>query len=650
MVLEMAPRRGLASYPSPDKWDDWVEYESTAWPHRVERRYMLVPTTCFNCEAACGLLAYIDKETLQIRKLEGNPTHPASRGRNCAKGPATINQVNDPERILYPMRRVGPRGGGKWERVTWEEVLSDVAGRIRKAFLEDRRTEVMYHVGRPGEDGFMERILQSWGCDAHNSHTNVCSSGARLGYDLWQGYDRPSPDHTNARFILLLSSHLETGHYFNPHAQRIIEGKMRGAKLAVVDTRLSNTAAMADYWLPTWPGSEAAVLLAMVKLILDEELYDADFLRRWTNWQQYMREERSHEEPTFDNFIAALKEIYAAFTPEYAEQQSNLAADKIVEVAREIARAGKNFASHAWRNAASGNLGGWQVARALMLVHVLTGSVGTPGGHSPNGWDKFVPASYKKPPPQKLWNELLWPKEYPFTHHEMSILLPHFLKEGRGKLDVYFTRVYNPIWTNPDGFTWLEVLTDESKVGLHCALTPTWSETAWFADYVLPMGHAPERHDTFSCETHASRWLGCRQPVLRVAREKLGEKIAYTYESNPGEVWEEDEFWMELSWRIDPDGSLGIRQYYESPYRAGEKITITEYYQWMFENSVPGLPEAAAKERLTPLGYMRKYGAFEIRQGALPEYERALSSEELANARVDEATRIVYTRDPTTPP
>ena len=78
---------------------------------------MLIPTTCFNCESACGLLAYVDKDDLSIKKLEGNPAHPGSRGRNCAKGPATINQINDPERILHPLRRVGDRGAGQWERV-----------------------------------------------------------------------------------------------------------------------------------------------------------------------------------------------------------------------------------------------------------------------------------------------------------------------------------------------------------------------------------------------------------------------------------------------------------------------------------------------------------------------------------------------------
>src|SRR5512136_60751 len=159
----VSPDQTLRAYPPVDQWNDWMEYESKEWPKRVEKHYMLVPTVCFNCEAGCGLLAYIDKETLQIRKFEGNPAHPASRGRNCAKGPATLNQVTDPERILFPLKRAGKRGEGKWERVTWDMVLDDIAGRIRKAIVEGRRNEIMYHVGRPGDDGYIDRVLQAWG-------------------------------------------------------------------------------------------------------------------------------------------------------------------------------------------------------------------------------------------------------------------------------------------------------------------------------------------------------------------------------------------------------------------------------------------------------------------------------------------------------
>ncbi|PYQ56717.1 MAG: hypothetical protein DMF58_20085, partial [Acidobacteria bacterium] len=75
----------LVAFPPRERWDDWTELDSRAWPRRVERHYMLVPTTCFNCESACGLLAYVDRETMEVRKYEGNPEHPGSRGRNCAK-------------------------------------------------------------------------------------------------------------------------------------------------------------------------------------------------------------------------------------------------------------------------------------------------------------------------------------------------------------------------------------------------------------------------------------------------------------------------------------------------------------------------------------------------------------------------------------
>ncbi len=104
------------------------------------------------------------------------------------------------------------------------------------------------------------------------------------------------------------------------------------------------------------------------------------------------------------------------------------------------------FASHNWRAAGAGNLGGWQVARCLFFLNVLTGSVVNKGGTLGNGLNKIVPAHPLGGPAPKEWNELCWPREYPLAYHEMSILLPHFLNEGRGTLDVYFSRVYNPIW------------------------------------------------------------------------------------------------------------------------------------------------------------------------------------------------------------
>ncbi len=667
-----ASRIHLASFPPKERWSDWVELDSKAWPKRVERRYMLVPTTCFNCESACGLLAYVDRETLEVRKFEGNPEHPGSRGRNCAKGPATVTQITDPDRILTPLRRAGERGEGRWEPVSWDEALDDIAGRIRRAMDEGRHREIMYHVGRPGEDGFTERMLAAWGVDGHNSHTNICSSGARAGYHLWMGMDRPSPDHEHARVILLVSSHLEAGHYFNPHAQRVMEGKKRGARLIVFDTRLSNTATHADHWLSTYPGSEAAVLLAIANHLIQTGRYNVEFVRRWWNWREFLEEgaaaspHPAHDDndshpahsgdgnpdavPAFERFQERLAALYARYTFEFAAAESGLSAETIAEVAEIVAGAGERLSTHNWRSAAAGNLGGWQVARALFLLNALTGSIAVPGGTYPNAWNKFVPRPIHMPPRHpEQWNELTWPGDYPLSLMEMSFLLPHLMAERGGRLELYFTRVYNPVWTNPDGFSWIEMLTDPKRIGLHVALTPTWNETAFLADYVLPMGHSSERHDLTSYEQYDGLWIGLRQPVLREARARLGERVDSTRDVNPGEVWEENEFWIELTWRIDPDGRRGIRGFFESRERPGTKLTVDEYYGWIFANSVPGLPARAAREGLSPLDYMRRYGAFEIGCAVGPRHEEQVPASELGDPAIDAGGRV-FTRVEAPPP
>ncbi|MCZ6598916.1 MAG: molybdopterin-dependent oxidoreductase [Planctomycetota bacterium] len=632
MTIPDQPRREspweLAVGPPPERWDDWVELDGAAWPERVERHYRCIPTICFNCEAACGLLAFVDKESGEIAKFEGNPVHPGSRGRTCAKGPATINQVNDTERILKPLKRVGKRGEGRFEEVSWEAALEDIGARIQKALDEDRKDEVMYHVGRPGDDHFALRMLQAWGVDGHNSHTNVCSASARLGYALWSGSDRPSPDYSETRFMLLLSAHLETGHYFNPHAQRIMEARERGARMAVIDVRLSNTASLGDLWIPTWPGSEAALLLGVARELLARGAIDRDYVKKWTNWEETLAamEATGSVEPgaapDFERFLAKLGERYARFTPDYVAEECRIPAATVTQLADEIQAAEGKFASHLWRNAASGNLGGWQIARALMLLHVLTGSFGRPGGVNPNSWDKFTPKPTKNPPARHGWNELIWPDEWPFAHYEMSFLLPHLLRERDRRLEVYFTRVYNPVWTNPDGCSWIRMLEDEDRIGCHVALTPIWSETAQWADYVLPMGLAPERHDLMSQETHAGTWIGFRQPVKREFLRQQGEDVDSTLGANPGQVWEEAEFWVKLAFVIDPDGSRGVREWFESREQPGKPIGMDEYWADIFENSVPGLPEAAAKEDLTPLEFMRRYGAFEVPYAGQERYEK----------------------------
>ena len=300
----------------------------------------------------------------------------------------------------------------------------------------------------------LKAILAAWGVDGHNSHTNICSSGAREGYQLWMGLDRPSPDHANAKVIFLISAHLESGHYFNPHAQRVIDGKASGAKLIVFDTRLSNTATHADHFIAPYPGSEAAILLSIANYLIQNNLYNREFVRRWWNWEEYLKSDKLQfvEQPSsdssgdklkfvghqFEDFERVLKELYASYTFEFAAKESGVDASALEEIAKVVATAGTRFSSHNWRSATSGISHGWSVARCLFMLNALLGAIATEGGVFPNAWNKFVPKPIHTPPHPKMWNEKTWPREFPLAMHEMSFLLPHFLKEGRGRLRYVF--------------------------------------------------------------------------------------------------------------------------------------------------------------------------------------------------------------------
>ena len=178
---------------------------------------------------------------------------------------------------------------------------------------------------------------------------------------------------------------------------------------------------------------------------------------------------------------------------------------------------------------------------------------------------------------------------------------------------------------------------------LHVALTPTWNETAYFADYVLPMGHGSERHDIHSYEPYDGQWLGFRQPVLRAARERLGETITDTPagQSRRGVGGE----------RVLDRAVLAHRSRRRARHPAvlrvagqpGEKLSVDEYYGWIFENSVPGLPERAAAEGLTPLEFMRRYGAFEIAKGVGARCTTEVPAEELDDVASTPFGRV-YTR------
>jgi anaerobic selenocysteine-containing dehydrogenase len=683
----------LSFYPPMDEWSDFKELDGNDWkrggidrhgvrseenPDGIEvNDYVIVPTACSNCEASCGLTAWIDKKTFTVKKYMGNPLHPGSRGRNCAKGYATQSQMYDPDRIAFPLKRApgSARGEGKWIRTTWDEAMTTIGNKMHDAISGDdelSKKSCMFHVGRPNENGFTGKVWQTLGQDCFNSHTNICSAGGRTPTIQWSNDDRSSPDWANAKLIFLNSSHAaDAGHYFQQAAGHIADARQKGAKLVVMDPRMSNSAGMADLWIACWPGTEAALYLYLVQRMLSENKVNKTFVKKWFNWE-VMMDNRKYLEfmvekgyiskvpkgNTFEDYIEMLKELYAPYTLEYASKETHVPAYKIEELYDMFIWADTSISSYFWRASAAGNLGGWTSGRTGYLALGMRGAIGPEGGTFFHHWHVISVAGKggsstigqgkrgSNVPKIDTWNELSWPPEWPLSTYEMSFLLPHLLadtkwqekwtKKGMNvpkKLSVWIPRMYNPVWINPDGFRWIDTIKDESKMELTFNLSPTWSETNWYVDYVLPVGLAGERHDQHSEATMPARWTSFRQPVMRVALEKAGWKpknpnratLEAHIKAGLGEVWEENEFWFDMVVNyIDPKGDIfldaaktkTIKSMWESKKNPGKPVTISEWYDAAFGDNLPNLKATATSDEryknseFPVYEYMRDHGAW----------------------------------------
>ncbi len=675
----------LSFYPPMQEWAYFKELDGNDWkrggidrkgvrsesnPDGIEvNDYMIIPTACSNCEASCGLTAWIDKKTFTVKKYMGNPLHPGSRGRNCAKGYAAQSQMYDPDRIAFPLKRAAgsARGEGKWIRTTWDEAMTTIgkkmADTIEKGDELSKKT-VMFHVGRPNENGFVPAIWHSLGLDAYNSHTNICSSNGRTPTIQWANDDRTSPDWANAKLIFLNSSHAaDAGHYFQQSASFIADARQKGAKLVVMDPRLSNSAGMADLWIAAWPGTEPVIYLYLAQRMLSENKVNKEFIKKWFNWE-VMLDNKAYLEfmvtkgyiskmpagDNFEDFLEVLKELYAPYTLDYAVKETHVPSYKLEQLYDMFIWAETAVSSYFWRASAAGNRGGWMGGRTGYLALALRGAIGPEGGTFFHHWHVISVSGLggsatvgqgargTNVPKIDVYNELTYPPEWPLSSYEMSYLLPHLLSDTawqdkwieKGltvpqKLSVYIPRMYNPVWINPDGFRWIETLKDEKKMELTMNLSPVWSETNWYMDYILPVGLAGERHDQHSEATMPARWTSFRQPVLRVALEKMGWKaknparatLEAHIKAGLGEVWEDNEFWFEMCVNyIDPTGKLGIKKMWESKKTPGKPVTIAEWYDAAFGDNLPNLKATALadirykNEEYPVYSYLRDHGAW----------------------------------------
>ena len=568
-----------------------------------------IPVNCHVCNIQDGAIAYV--ENGRVVKLEGNPEHVSTRGRLCAKGNAGMWYSYDPDRILYPLKRVGARGEGKWKRITWDEALTEVAQKLDAALKQDPNS-IMLKYGRNRTGGTIDRFMKTLGSATVLNHTSVCESSKKCGMEPTWGPDIETPDFANTKYVLNFGSNvLEAAYFHNPLSQRITEGRVDNQmKIVTFDVRLSNTAGFSDEWIPVFPATDGAVALAMGHVILRDDLQDSEFISTWTN-------------VTVDE----LKEHYKQYTPEWAEKLSGVPAATIERIAREFATT-KPATLFTYRGPAKHLYGSYN-EKACMMLPIMTGNIERPGGYClPRGmgWPQPTP----EPPKPAKDSVLAHPPEYPLAAHKVSHLTPFWIAEGRQKINVYFTYQDNPVYTNPGAqAVWGKLFRDEKLIPYFVSMSSHMGEETALADLILPDCPYLERWEPESMPNSLWPWLGIRQPVHASLGESRENRILL----------------RDIIHKLDPDGKRGMKQYWD--FKDGE-----DYMRRHFDN-VPGLKEAGGLDFLKKHGVWPIYGKLDPKSGKVVDktgreiraeyglHKKELSAEDMAGAVVEKGGQIV---------
>lgn len=567
----------------------------------VERKS--IPITCHVCNIQDGAIAYV--ENGRIVKLEGNPEHVSTRGRLCAKGNSGMWYTYNPDRIMYPLKRVGARGEGKWKRITWDEALTEIAQKLDAALKEDPNTISMKY-GRDRTGGVLGRFMNTLGSGAIINHTSVCESSKKIGMEPTWGPDIETPDFANAKYILNFGSNvLEAAYFHNPYSQRIAEGfGETKTKLVTFDVRVSNTAGRSDEWIPVFPGTDGAVALALGHVILRDDLQDSDFINTWCNVS-----------------VDQLKAHYKQFTPEWASKISGVPVETIERIAKEFATT-KPATTYTYRGPAKHLYGAYN-EKSCMMLSIMTGNVEKRGGYCmPRGmgWPQPQPAPPSAPKPSFSAEH----PDYPLAGHGVAHVLPFHIAEGKEKVNIHFTYMDNAVYTNPGSdAVWGKLYRDEKLIPYLVSWSTVMGEETALADIILPDCMYLERWEPESMPNSLWPWLGIRQPVIKPLGETRETRIIA----------------RDIIHKLDPDGKRGMKKYWN--FKDGE-----DYMRQHFDN-VPGLKEAGGLDFLKKHGVWPIYGKLNPATGKIsdktgreivPEYglhKKELSAADMAGATVD---------------
>jgi thiosulfate reductase/polysulfide reductase chain A len=454
----------------------------------------LISTVCGMCDARCGVLAYVVGERLY--KLEGNYRHSQSQGRICARGSAGVKHLYDPDRLRYPLKRVGE---GQFERISWERAFREIAERL-KAIKEREGPQALAWAYHPDlSDLWDKQFVQAFGSPNIFTQASVGHASAQLAARLTLGWE-PVPDLGKSKFVLLCGRNYAESIYYTAATHALMEAKERGTRIVVVDPRLSRMAAQAHQWIPIIPGTDGALLLAMMNVLVTEKLYDAEFVAAHTVG------------------FPELRDFLKDKTPAWAASICDVPAETIRRLARGIAAARPAALVDPGRHGAWGATytNSFQTARAALLLNALLGNYGVEGGllmPPANPLGRFQPPA--TPPVQVSRVDGAGGKQYPLVSPSDGILqtLPEIiLSEQPYPIRALIVNHLNPARSLPDSSQTVRAL---KKLELLVAIDTQITDTAELAHYVLPESTYLERLDPIAPSTYLLPEVALRQPVVK---------------------------------------------------------------------------------------------------------------------------------------
>ncbi|MFE0804262.1 molybdopterin-dependent oxidoreductase [Streptomyces sp. NPDC058812] len=571
---------------------------SAAVPAADERKVRTVASMCQMCTTACGIIGHVADG--RLLKVTGNFEDPNSQGAVCAKGVAGPSVLYDPYRLLYPLRRVGERGSGKWRRITWDEAYAEIGDRLREIRERGKPEEFAFQQGRNRSTDIVARFLNAYGTPSHFNHRALCSSNRRAAIATTIGEsDWDLGDFENSRFVLNFGANWAEAHQGHiPVAIRMMRARQKGAKLVTFETRLSNTAALSDEWFCVKPGTDGLIALAMAHVICSEGLWDRKWLDTWSN-------------PPAEK----IAEHVSGYTPEFAERESGVPAADIRRIAREFAAAAPQCTTICNRGSQS-HRNGYYNDRAITMLNALVGNMGKPGGwcwHPKSAWDKDLLPEPGPVPDKPTARSVIaeakdWPLANAFKGKKMKVgqIVYPWIKERRQKISALMTYNADTAWSFPESRLVRSVLADEELIPFHVCIDVMYSDTGRLADIILPWATYLERWDIDARPPQGLvDYVGLRQPVVPPR----------------GESKDIREIFPELARRIGG----GMEKYF--PWK-----TVESYFEEYFK-PIPG-----------GFATMRAKGIW-LDPTKKPLYEphmKRLTPEELEGAREDPRTGILY--------